>query len=143
VAYDDDNIFARILRGDAPAFKVYEDDDTVAILDVMPQADGHTLVLPRARAENLFDLDDEAAAAVMRTVRRVAAGLSSAFDADGIRIMQFNGPTAGQTVFHFHMHVIPCHEGRQLRGHGRGMADMDLLDAHARRLRAALAGNAG
>jgi histidine triad (HIT) family protein len=138
MAYDDSNIFAKILRGEMPAYIVYEDDDTLAMLDIMPQADGHTLVLPRAPAENLFDLNDAAAAAVMRTARRIAVAAKQAFGADGIRIMQFNGEAAGQTVFHYHLHVIPCQAGHALRGHGRGMAEAKTLELHAQRIRAAL-----
>lgn len=138
MAYDANNIFARILRGEVPAHRVHEDEQTVAFMDVMPQADGHTLVLPKAPVENLFELDDEMAAAVMHTVRRVAAAVKTAFDADGITLMQFNGPAAGQTVFHFHMHILPRHADRPLRGHGRTMADQALLAEHARRIRAAL-----
>lgn len=139
MAYDDSNIFAKILRGEMPAYIVYEDDDTLAMLDIMPQADGHSLVLPRVPAENFFDLSDAAAAAVMRTARRVATAARQAFSADGIRIMQFNGEAAGQTVFHYHLHIIPCHAGHALRGHGRGMADANALETHAQRIRAALA----
>lgn len=138
MAYDPDNIFARILRGEAPCARVWEDADTLAIMDVMPQADGHVLVLPRAPAENLFDLPEAAAAAALRTARRVALAARQAFAADGIRLMQFNGEAAGQSVFHFHLHVIPCHAGRPLRGHARGMADPDVLAGHAERIRAAL-----
>lgn len=140
MAYDDQNIFARILRGDAPAWRVYEDDRTLAMLDVMPQSDGHTLVLPKTPAENLFELDDAFAAAVIQTSRLVARGVRVAFRPDGVRLMQFNGPAAGQTVFHFHMHVIPCFEGRPLASHGRGMADEATLARHADALRSAIAG---
>ena len=138
MAYDTDNIFARILRGDLPAHLLFEDERTVAILDVMPQADGHSLVLPRAPVEDFFSLTDADAAAVMRTGRLVAGALRKAFDADGIRVMQFNGEAAGQTVFHYHMHLIPCHLDEGLRGHARGMADPDVLAGHAERIRAAL-----
>jgi histidine triad (HIT) family protein len=138
MAYDTDNIFAKILRGELPAHVVHEDERTVAILDVMPQADGHTLILPRAPAEDFFTLTDADAAAVMRAGRVVAEALRKAFDADGIRVMQFNGEAAGQTVFHYHLHLIPCHLDQGLRGHARGMADPDALAGHAERIRAAL-----
>jgi histidine triad (HIT) family protein len=138
MAYDPGNIFARILRGEIPAHRVYEDEHTLVIMDVMPQSDGHALVLPKAPAENLFDLPPDLAAAVMRTGQKVAAAAKKAFDADGVTLMQFNGPAAGQTVFHFHLHVLPRHEGRPLRSHGRAMADPDVLAGHARRLREAL-----
>lgn len=138
MAYEDNNIFAKILRGDAAAARVFENAHTLAIMDVMPQADGHTLVLPKATAENLFDLPDEAAAQVMHTTRRIAAAVRDAFRADGVRLMQFNGTAAGQTVFHFHMHIIPCHAGQALRGHTRAMAEMPLLLEHAEKIKAEL-----
>jgi len=138
MAYDENNIFAKILRDEAPAFRVYEDDNCVAILDVMPQADGHTLILPRVAAENLFDLPSDAASHMISTTQLVARAVQSTFEPDGLRLMQFNGPVAGQTVFHFHMHIVPCFSGQQMRGHGRGMADESILRDHAERLRAAL-----
>lgn len=110
----------------------------MAFMDVMPQADGHTLVVPRFAAENLFDLDADAACQVTRTVQRVAAAVRYAFEPDGMIITQFNGPAAGQTVFHYHVHIIPRWAGRTLAGHGKGMADGDVLAAHADRIRAAL-----
>ncbi len=137
--YDTNNIFGRILRGEAPAFKVYEDDSNIAILDVMPQADGHTLVLPKAAAENLFDLDHESAKSLVLCVQHVALGIRAAFQPDGMRLMQLNGGAAGQTVFHFHMHIIPCYEGQALRKHARGMAEASELESHADKIRQALA----
>jgi histidine triad (HIT) family protein len=140
MAYDPDNIFAKILRGQMSAVRVYEDEHTLAFMDVMPQSDGHTLVLPKAPAENIFDLDPAMAAAVMRTGQKIAKAARQAFNADGITLMQFNGPVAGQTVFHFHLHIVPRFADQPLRSHGRKMADAKLLEEHARRLRAALAG---
>lgn len=137
--YDPGNVFARILRGELPAHRVYENDAVVAILDAMPQSDGHTLILPRARAENLFDLDDTAAVATVRAAKVIAAGLRQAFRPDGITLMQFNGAAAGQTVFHFHLHLIPRYENRPLRSHGRNPADPAVLADQAERLRQALA----
>ena len=139
MAYDNDNIFAKILRGEAPAHKVYEDEHTVAFMDVMPQADGHTLVLPKTPAENIYELDPGALDPLMRTVQKVARGVQRAFDADGIRISQLNGPAAGQSVFHLHVHVIPCTEGKPRTPHATTMADNDVLAEHAARLKAALA----
>lgn len=136
--YDDENIFAKILRGELPSHVVFEDEQTLAILDVMPQADGHTLILPRSPARDFFELDDQYVAAVLRTARKVAAAVRQAFDAEGIRIMQLNGEAAGQTVFHYHLHVIPCHADMRLRSHARGMADPALLAEQARKIRAAL-----
>ena len=139
MAYDPNNIFAKILRGEIPAFRVFEDEHTLAFLDVMPQSDGHTLILPKAAAENLFDLDADMAVAVMRSAQRIALAVKQAFNADGITLMQFNGAVAGQTVFHFHLHIVPRYAGQPLRTHGRKMADATLLEEHARRVREALA----
>jgi len=138
MAYDQNNIFAKILRGEATAHKVYEDDATLAIMDVMPQAEGHTLILPKQSAENLFDLDKVTMTALLSTAQTVGAAVRTAFAADGIRLMQFNGAAAGQSVFHFHIHIIPCHEGRSLGRHAGGMADNQVLAEHAKRIRAAL-----
>ena len=138
MAYDPGNIFAKILRGEIPAHKVYEDEHTLAFMDVMPQADGHTLIVPKAPAENLFELEAAMAGAVMRTTQWVASGVRRAFNADGITLMQFNGAVAGQTVFHFHMHVIPRYAEQPLRSHGRAMAEPRILEEHARMIRAAL-----
>jgi histidine triad (HIT) family protein len=139
VAYDPNNIFAKILRGEVPSHKVYEDDATIAILDVMPQSDGHALVIPRAPAENLFELDTASLEAVIRTGQRLALAVRRAFHPDGVTLMQFNGAEAGQSVFHFHLHVIPRYAGQPLRRHGQGFADGDLLAKQAEKLRAALA----
>ena len=138
MAYDSSNIFAKILRGEMTAHKIYEDDSTIAILDVMPQADGHTLIIPKTEAENLFDLEPQMAEAVMRVGQRVAQAVRRAFQPDGITLMQFNGAEAGQTVFHFHLHVIPRYAGQALRSHGRGFADPAVLAEQAERLRTAL-----
>lgn len=140
MAYDNDNIFAKILRGEAPAHTVYEDEHTLAFLDVMPQADGHTLVLPKSPARNIFELDPDVLDPLMRTVQKVATGVRKAFPADGLRISQLNGPAAGQTVFHLHVHIIPCIEGKPRTPHATSMADPDVLAEHATRLKAALAG---
>lgn len=138
MAYDPTNIFAKILRGEVPAHKVFEDEWTIAIMDVMPQSDGHTLVIPRSAAENLFDLDPAMAEAVIRTGQRVALAVRRAFAPDGVTLMQFNGAEAGQTVFHFHLHVVPRYSGKPLRSHGRGFADPAVLGEQAARLKAAL-----
>ena len=138
MAYDPKNIFAKILRGEIPAHKIYEDASTIAILDVMPQSDGHTLIIPKAEAENLFDLEPEMAEAVIRVGQQIARAVRTAFRPDGVTLMQFNGAEAGQTVFHFHLHVIPRYAGQPLRAHGRGFADPAVLTEHAARLRAVL-----
>jgi histidine triad (HIT) family protein len=138
MAYDHGNIFAKILRGEMPAQKFYEDAHTIAILDVMPQSDGHSLVIPKCAAENIFELDPAWASAVMLAGQHIARVLREVFSADGITLMQFNGSEAGQTVFHFHLHVIPRYSGRPLHKHGRGFADPAQLAEQAARLRAAL-----
>jgi histidine triad (HIT) family protein len=138
MAYDNSNVFARILRGEIPAHKVFEDQHTLAFMDVMPQADGHVLVIPKAAAENLFELAPDALAATILTTQRVARAVKKAFDAPGIMIAQLNGSAAGQSVFHIHFHVVPRHEGIDLRFHARDMADHGILAAHAERVRAAL-----
>ena len=137
-AYDDDNVFAKILRGEMPAHRVYEDDATLAFMDIMPRADGHALVIPKTKFRNLLDGDEEALGAVARTAKRVARASMTAFGADGITIQQFNEPAGGQVVFHYHVHVIPRHEGQPLRPHTGEMADGDALKANAEKLRTAL-----
>jgi histidine triad (HIT) family protein len=138
MAYDTNNVFARILRGEIPAHKVCEDERTLAFMDVMPQADGHTLVIPKHAAENLFDLPADDLAATIRTTQRVARAVKKAFDAPGIMIAQLNGPAAGQSVFHVHFHIVPRYAGIDLRFHARDMADPTRLAEHAGRVRAAL-----
>jgi histidine triad (HIT) family protein len=138
MAYDRNNVFARILRGEIPAHKVWEDDLTLAFMDVMPQVDGHALVVPKAEAENIFELAPDALAATILTTPRVARAVRKAFDAPGVMIAQLNGPAAGQSVFHIHFHVLPRHAGLELRLHARGMADPAVIAEHAARVRAAL-----
>jgi len=138
VAYDQNNIFAKILRGELPAQRFFEDEQTIAILDAMPQSDGHSLVIPKCAAQNIFELDLEYASAVIRTGQKIALAVRDVFQADGITLMQFNGAESGQTVFHFHLHVIPRYVGRPLHSHGRGFADSERLAGQAARLRAAL-----
>jgi len=139
VAYDDQNVFAKILRGEAPAYRVYEDDHAIAFMDIMPQVDGHTLVIPRHGAENLFDVDPEALGCTIRATQKVARAVKLAFEAPGILIAQLNGAAAGQTVFHLHFHVLPRASGIDLKLHAREMADPEVLAEHAERVRAALA----
>lgn len=136
MAYDPNNIFAKILRGEAPSFKVYEDDKTLAFMDVMPQADGHTLVIPKFPAEGLFDLDPDYMAAVALTTQKLAPAVKRAFNAPGIMIAQLNGAEAGQTVFHLHMHIIPRFNGVDMKLHARQLADFELLKQHAERIKA-------
>ena len=137
-AYDESNIFARILRGEIPCHKVREDEATLAFMDVMPQAKGHTLVIPKRLSRNLLDVAPEDLFAVMKTTQQIARAVKKAFDAGGVLVMQFNEEAAGQTVFHFHVHVIPKSQGEPLKQHGRQMADSGELAEHAKRIRAAL-----
>jgi histidine triad (HIT) family protein len=137
--YDDQNIFAKILRGEIPSHQVYTDADTVAFMDVMPQGPGHTLVLPRAPSRNLLDAAPETVGPLMSTVQRIARAVKRAFAADGVTIMQFNGPASGQTVFHLHFHVIPRFEGTPLKPHSGEMEKPQVLDGNAEKIRQALA----
>lgn len=138
-AYDTDNIFAKILRGEIPSHTVHEDEDTLVIMDVMPQADGHALVIPKSASRNLLDAEPMALGAAIAVVQRVALASKAAFAADGISVMQFNEAAGGQSVFHLHFHVIPRHDGTPLRPHSGQMEDQGVLAANAEKLRAALA----
>jgi histidine triad (HIT) family protein len=138
-AYDPDNIFARILRGEAPAAKVFEDDVALAFMDVFPQSRGHTLVIPKAACRNILDFPATGFGPYMARVQRVAHAVEKALQPDGVAIMQLNGAAAGQTVFHFHFHVIPRWAGQPIKGHGQsGLADMGELRTLAERIAAAL-----
>jgi histidine triad (HIT) family protein len=136
--YDRSNIFAKIIRGEIPCVKIYEDDKTFAFMDVMPQAAGHTLVVPKEDAENIFDLSPEGAAAMITTTQKVAKAVKKATSAPGLMIVQLNGPAAGQSVFHIHMHIIPRTAGIDLKFHAREMADPRSLEPLAAKIRAAL-----
>lgn len=136
--YDDNNIFAKILRGEIPSHRVYEDKDTVAFMDVMPQAPGHVLVIPKSGSRNILDADPAVLSKLIPVVQKVANAVKDAFDADGILISQFNEAAAGQTVFHLHFHIIPRHEGAAMRPHSGSMEDGAVLAAHADKIRAAL-----
>lgn len=137
--YDDDNIFARILRGEMPAHKVYEDDHTLAFMDIMPRGDGHCLVLPKNPSRNVLDADPADLARVMETVQKLARAVIEAFGADGVTVQQFNEPAGGQIVFHLHVHVIPRFDGVSLKPHSGQMEDQEVLTVNAEKLRAALA----
>lgn len=138
MAYDDTNIFARILRGEIPSHKVFEDAETLAFMDVSPISKGHTLVLPKAKARNVLDASPEALAATIITVGRVARAAKAAFAADGVMIQQFNEAPAGQSVFHLHFHVVPRWVGVALKPHGGPMEKPEILKEHAERIRAAI-----
>ena len=138
-AYDDTNVFAKILRGELPGHKVYEDASTLVIMDIMPRGDGHVLVLPKAASRNILDIQPDDLAAVYETVRRLAPGLMRAFGATGLTIQQFNESAGGQVVFHTHVHMIPRHDGVPLKPHTGQMADQALLAGHAEAIRKAIA----
>ena len=140
VPYDDQNVFAKILRGELPSQTVYEDDKTLAIMDIMPRGDGHVLVIPKAPSRNILDIAEDDLNAVMATVQRLARAVMKAFDADGTTIQQFSESAGGQVVFHTHVHVIPRFEGVALRPHTGDMADGEALAAHAAKIRETLAG---
>jgi histidine triad (HIT) family protein len=139
--YDPSNIFAKILRGEIPSHRVYEDDAVVAFMDVMPQGPGHALVVPKAPSRNLLDADPAVLGQTIAVVQKLAKAVKKAFDADGVTIMQFNEAPAGQSVFHLHFHVIPRHEGVPLQRHASGgMEKPDVLAAHAEKIKGALGG---
>jgi histidine triad (HIT) family protein len=133
--YDPQNVFARILRGELPCIRLLEDESTLAFMDLMPQAEGHALVITREPAETLFDLSPEGAAACMRATQHVAAAVKRAFDAPGMMITQVNGSAAGQTVPHVHFHIIPRRPGEQLLMHAAVKADPEVLRRQAERIR--------
>jgi len=137
--YDPNNIFAKILRGELPCHKVYEDDQALAFLDIMPRMPGHTLVLPKAPARNLLDVSAQDLAAVMTAAQKVARGAMQAFGADGITIQQFNEGAGGQVVFHLHVHVIPRKQGVAMKPPANEKEKPDVLVEHAKKLAAAIA----
>jgi histidine triad (HIT) family protein len=138
--YDTNNVFAKILRGEIPAHKVYEDDSVVAFMDVMPQAPGHTLVVPKAASRNLLDADSSSLTKLLPVAQKVARAVKAAFAADGVSVFQYNEPAGGQSVFHMHIHVVPRHDGVALKPHSGNMEDGAVLAANAEKIRQALAG---
>lgn len=136
--YDENNIFAKILRDEIPSIRVYEDNNVVAFMDVMPQGEGHVLVVPRNGARNIYDITPDALSAAILIVQKVALAVKKAFNSDGVTIMQFNEAAGGQSVFHLHFHVIPRFEGIALKPHSGGMADAKHLEEQAQKIRAAL-----
>ena len=136
--YDENNIFAKILRGEMPNITLYEDDKTLAFMDIMPQAVGHSLVIPKEPAVTFLDLSEESAAAVMATSKKIAAAIVQAMDAPGFMIAQLNSSAAGQTVPHYHMHILPRHDGLELEFHARKPEDMAVLNETADKIRAYL-----
>ena len=138
MTYDPANIFAKILKGELPCHKVFEDDTALVMMDIFPQSKGHTLIVPKAASRNLLDADPAALSAVMPLVQRVTRAVKAATNADGVRLAQFNEAPAGQTVFHLHFHVIPVYEGVPLGAHGGGKADDAGLAALAKAIAAQL-----
>jgi histidine triad (HIT) family protein len=138
--YNPDNIFAKVLRGEIPCHKLYEDDETLAFMDVMPQADGHLLVVPKKPSRNLLDADPAALGHLMAVTQKMALAVRKAFHADGVVISQFNEAAAGQSVFHLHVHVIPRHAGVPLKPHSGQMEKPEVLAANAEKIRAVLDG---
>lgn len=137
--YEPDNLFAKIIAGDIPSHRVYEDEHVVAIMDIMPQGPGHTLVVPRAGSRNLLDADPAVFAPALAAVQKVARAVRAAFNAPGVLVMQFNEPASGQTIFHLHFHVIPRFEGVPLRPHSGEMEKPEVLAFNAEKIRKALA----
>ncbi|HEX2839895.1 HIT family protein [Hyphomicrobium sp.] len=140
MAYDTNNVFAKILRGEIPAHKVLENEDMIVFMDVMPQGPGHALVVPKAASRNLLDADTAMLSRLLPVVQQVARAVKSAFEADGVSIFQYNEPAGGQSVFHLHFHVVPRFDGVPLKPHSGKMEDPAVLAANADKLRSALAG---
>ena len=136
MTYDPNNIFAKILRGEIPSHKIYEDEHTLAFMDVMPHVDGHCLVVPKVGSRNLLDAEVSTLTPLMATVQKVARAVKAAFEADGVQIRQYNEPAAGQTVFHLHFHIMPLNEGQAI--HAGKMADQGLLAKQAEMIRTKL-----
>ena len=135
--YDPENIFAKILREEIPSVRVYEDDETLVFMDIMPRADGHCLVIPKTPCRNMLDATPEQMTAVMKTVQKMCHAVMAAFGAEGVTLQQFNEAVGGQEVFHLHVHVLPRHDGVKLRPPGK-MEDADVIAANAEKIRSAL-----
>ena len=138
-AYDEQNIFAGILRGEIPCHRVFEDEIALAFMDIMPRCEGHVLVIPKAAARTILDIPPETLAALMPRVQKVASAVVAAFAADGLTVQQFNESAGGQVVFHLHFHIMPRREGVALRPHTGQMADHAVLAGHAAMIGAAMA----
>lgn len=138
MTYDKGNIFAKIVRGEIPCVKVYEDARTVAFMDVMPEAEGHVLVVPKENAENILDLSSEGMTAMMATTQKIARAVDKALSPDGILLKQYNRAAAGQSIFHVHFHIVPRWEGVGLAPHGKVMVDAAKLEPIAAKIRSAL-----
>jgi histidine triad (HIT) family protein len=138
-AYDDTNVFAKILRGELPSHKIYEDADTFGFMDIMPRGDGHCLVIPKQPSRNILDADPDSLATLIASVQKVSRAVVKAFSADGVTVQQFNEPAGGQIVFHLHFHIIPRFDGVALKPHTGQMEKPEILAANAEKIRAALA----
>ena len=138
MAYDTSNIFARILRGELPCVKVYEDEHTLAFMDIMPSVEGHTLVIPKAPAKEIFDLSPDGAAALMRATQKIAKAVKRGLNCPGVMLVQLNGAAAGQSIPHVHFHILPREDGLDLKLHGRAVVKPEVLEPIAARIRAAL-----
>ena len=137
-AYDTNNIFAKILRSELPCHKLYEDDETFVMMDIMPRGNGHCLILPKKPFRNILDVDEKTLGAVYATVAKMSKTVMKAFGADGVTVQQFNEPAGGQVVFHMHVHVIPRFDGVAMRSHTGEMEDEGVLTANAEKIRAHL-----
>jgi histidine triad (HIT) family protein len=135
MTYDPNNVFAKVLRGELPCHKIYEDEDTLAFLDIMPRSEGHALVITKGQATDLFDVSPQALAKLMAVVQKLSPEIKEAVGADGVLIQQFNGAAAGQTVFHLHIHIVPRNEGEALKPHAGKMEDQAKLAATAEKIR--------
>jgi histidine triad (HIT) family protein len=136
--YDPDNIFAKILRGEIPCVKVYEDTKALAFMDVMPEADGHVLVIPKEGAENILDLSPDGMTAMMAVTQKVAKAVDKALAPDGILLKQYNRAAAGQSIFHVHVHIVPRWEGVEMAPHGKVMVEAETLEPIAAKIRSVL-----
>lgn len=134
MAYNPDNVFAKILRGELPCVKVHEDEQVICFMDLMPQSDGHCLVVPKEAAETIFELSTASAQACIAVAKRLATAVKAAMQAEGVMLVQVNGSAAGQTVPHVHFHVIPRWADRAMKGHGTDRADGDVLKANAAKI---------
>jgi len=140
MAYDANNVFAQILEGKMPAHKVFENDHTLAFLDIMPVSVGHTLIIPKAAAQNIFELAHAPGSEVFKTTKKVAHGIQASLNPTGLIITQLNGADAGQTVFHYHMHIIPVYKKMPLRMHGKETEDAEALAKTAKIIKQAIVG---
>ncbi|MBP6117248.1 MAG: HIT family protein [Neisseriaceae bacterium] len=138
MSYDSNNIFAKIIRGEAPSFKVYEDEHTYVLMDIMPQSTGHTLILTKEPAATMFELSTEAAQACIATAKKIAPALMAATGAQGLTVCQFNGAVAGQTVDHVHYHLIPRYEGESMNLHAKEVGDLDAIKALGEKIAAGI-----